>query len=806
MELVQPQTPQPLLPTQARRTLDPSSLPFETTADLAPSDEIIWQPRAREALEFGAQVDSYGFNIYVAGQEGSGREEMVRRRIEECAKLQPKPDDWLYVYNFHDADKPKAIRVAAGKGKQLQQDMLDFVQSARRNIPKFLESEDFARRLSEAMSPIREERSRLLSELEKYASERNFRVKITPTVIVSQAIVDGRTLTTKEFEELEPDAKARIESASQEVEKRIEATVRALRQVDKKEAEKIKDVTHDLINVTIGPLLAELSEKYKDNSSLGEYFRAVEADIHENLSAFHVAGDANTIITDARLLPPELARYTVNLVVDNSELQGAPVVFERDPTYYNLVGRTNYRATMAAMMTDFREIKAGALQRANGGYLVLRVLDLFQNPFSWKALKDSLRQGEIRIENLGEQLTMVPIKTVLPEPIPLSVKVILIGHPHIYQLLLQMDEDFRELFKIKAHFNFEMDWNHGAEMSLSRLISWFVRDKSLLHLDRGAVAKVIEYGGRLNGSQKKITARVREIFDLVVEANAYAKKEKSSVIQQNHVRRAIQSSKFRSNLAEEKLREMLDRNVLLIQCDGARVGQLNGISVIDLGDYHFGHPVRISASVGRGLEGVRSIERDTKMSGRIHSKGFLTLLGFLNQKYGEHTPLVFRASVSFEQTYDEVEGDSASSAELYALVSALSNLELNQGIAVTGSVNQMGDVQPVGGVTQKIEGFFAACKIKGLTGRQGVIIPEANVQDLMLDDEVVEAISRGQFHIWPIRSIDEGLTLLTGRAAGERNANGEFPEGSVHQLVEARLGQMAGEWKKMAQPQMLSAA
>jgi lon-related putative ATP-dependent protease len=504
------------------------------------------------------------------------------------------------------------------------------------------------------------------------------------------------------------------------------------------------------------------------------------------------------VLPFAAARPSDHTRFRVNVFVDQGGTEGAPVVVERNPTYYNLSGRIEYRATFGAMATDFREIKAGALHRANGGFLVLEALDVLRHPFAWEALKRALRAGESRIENLGEEFSAVPSASLRPEPIPLDVKVILLGPPVLYHLLYQLDADFRELFKVKVEFAPELDWTAAHQREYARFVSRWVRENGLRHLDRAAVARVIEYGGRLRESQRKLSTRLLDVCDVVSEASFWAERHEHPLVEAADVELAVRKKEYRSSLIEERIQELIRDGTIVIETDGARVGQLNGLSILDLGDHAFGRPCRVSARVSLGRGRVESIEREIELSGPIHSKGFMILSGYLASTYAQEWPLALAASLTFEQSYDEIEGDSASSTELYALLSALSGLPLEQGIAVTGSVDQHGNIQAVGGVNRKVEGFYATCKARGLTGRQGVIIPAANVHNLMLDEEVVAAVSDGLFHVWAVRTIDEGIELLTDRAAGRRRDDGSYPASSVHGLVATRLAAYAHQLRAFA--------
>ena len=613
-------------------------------------------------------------------------------------------------------------------------------------------------------------------------------------------VVDGEPLTKERFEQLPERVKAAVARARGEIEERAAAHQRGVHQLEKEVAARVQELEREAARFAVGPLLHDLQDRYASEPEVLAYLAEVETDVLAHVADFREGEDEQRLPLPFALRQSDFGRYHVNVLVDNAGSEGAAVVVERNPTYYNLVGRIEYRGTFGAMVTDFREVKAGALHRANGGFLVLELLDVLSHPFSWQALKRALRAREVRIENLGEEFSAVPSATIRPEPIPLDVKVVLIGPTFAYHLLYQLDEDFRELFRVKAEFAPEMDWSPEHHLAYAGFVSRCVREQGLRHFDRSAVARLIEYGARLRDHQGKLSTRLLEVLEVVSEASFWAGKAGHELVGAADVRRAIEEREYRSNLVEERIRELVAEGTIAIETAGARVGRLNGITILDLGDYAFGCPARVSARVSVGKGELVSIEREIELSGPIHSKGFLILAGYLAGTYGGEAPLALSARLTFEQSYSEVEGDSASSTELYALLSALSELPLDQGIAVTGSVNQHGEVQAVGGVTRKIEGFYAACKAQGLTRAQGVLVPQANVVNLMLSDEVVEAVRRGDFHVWAVGTIDEGVEILTGRPAGERRADGSYDEDSVHGLVQARLRAYAERMHEFASP------
>lgn len=780
-----------LAPDQLRRRLDPATLPFETTAEVGPLEGTIGQPRALEAIEFGLDVSAAGYNLFVAGSPGSGRTGTVLDHLARVARERPTPDDWVYVFNFAEPDRPNAIRLPAGRGAELASQMDEFLRSARREIPRAFESEDYERRRRELLATIGGRRDQLTGELQRFAAERSFAVEMTPAGIVTVPLAQDRPLSQEDFARLPQAEQREIERRGAEIQERVAAVVRQLRQLEKEAGERIRKLDHDVAQFALGPLFHDLREHFADETEVLAYLTQVEEDLPDHLGDFRGTTEEGLPALLAGLQAGErddrLSRYRVNVLIGNGADGGAPVILERNPTYYNLVGRMDYRAAFGTMVTDFHRIKAGALHRANGGFLVLDALEVLRNPFAWDALERALIAREARIENLGEQFSAFPTATLRPEPVPLDLKVVLIGPAEVYRLLHALDEDFRELFKVKVEFAPEMEWSDEHAGHYAAFVARRVRDEGLSPFDRTAVARLVEHGGRLRDHQRKLSTRLLEVADVVTEASFWAGKAGRGLVSAADVDRAIAEKERRSNLVEELVRERIADGTIMIDVDGERVGQVNGLAVIDLGDHAFGKPSRVTARVSLGRGSVQSIEREIELSGPIHSKGFLTLSGYLSGRYAQEWPLALGATLTFEQDYGGVDGDSASSTELYALLSALSGLPLRQSIAVTGSVNQHGEIQAVGGVTTKIEGFYAICREKGLTGEQGVVVPRANVEHLMLTDEVVDAVRDGRFHVWAVATVDEGVELLTGRPAGQRGPDGSFPGGTVHRLVEDRL-------------------
>ncbi|MGZ4481897.1 MAG: Lon protease family protein, partial [Gaiellales bacterium] len=767
-----PETRMRIDPEHLRRRLDPATLRFRSTAEVEPLTGIIGQPRATEALEFGLAVSEAGYNLFVTGSAGSGRETTVRDRLEQIAAERAAASDWVYVENFADPDWPNALELLPGQGPRLAADLLEFVTAAQRQILLAFESEDYASRRRQALTGIGKRHDALSEELRRFAAERGFAIEASMTGIVSMPLIDGRPISGEEFATLPEQQRQAVERRGAEVQERTAAVVRQFHELEKEATDLVRRLDRDVAQFATGALMRDLRDRYAEQKAVVRHLEQVHDDMLAHLDRFRAA----RAVQD---LPPPLAqlqsamrdspadRYRVNVLVTSAG-RGAPIVVERNPTHYNLVGRIDYRTAFGTMVTDVHQIKAGSLHRANGGFLVLHAVEVLRNPFAWDALKGALINRQIRIENLAAQLSPFPTSTLRPAPIPLDVKVVLIGTPELHHLLCQLDDDFRELFKVKVDFAPEMPWTDETVQGYAAFISRRVRESQLRHFDAEAVCRVIEHGARLRDHQGKLSTRLLEIADVVSEAGFWASQNGDTLVRAADVDRAIDRRRYRSNLVEERVRELISDGTIVIDTEGERIGQVNGVAVLDLGDLTFGRPSRVTARAALGAGGVKSIEREIELSGPIHSKGVLTLAGYLAGTYAQDWPLALGATITFEQSYDEIEGDSASSTELYALLSALAGLPLRQGIAVTGSINQHGEIQAVGGVTTKIEGFFAVCRERGLTGRQGMIIPAANTAHLMLEDEVVQAVRDGLFQVWAVRTADEGIELLTGRPAGVR--------------------------------------
>ncbi len=739
---------------------DKSMFKFKTTEELQPIEYLIGQDRALSSINFALDIKVDRYNLYVSGVPGSGRTSSIRKIVEEKAKNEKTPDDIIYVYNFKNPDRPNLIKFPAGRGNFFAKDIDELISTIIKTIPKAFETEDYEKRRNEVVKRFQIEKEKLIEQVDAMAKEKGFLIQFAPTGVLTIPIQNGQPLKPEDFAKLSPEVQKKIQEEGEKLLEEINEVVSKLKKIDKRTFEALKDLDNEVAVFSIGHLLKDLISKYEDVLEVSEYLESLKDDIIENLSFFREPKQPEEI-------NEFLKRYKINVFVDNSKTKGAPVVYEINPTYYNLFGGIDYETKMGFMVTNFNLIKPGSIHKANGGYLIINAFDLLINQFSWDTLKRTLKNKESIIENPLEQLKVVPTVPIKPEPIPIDLKVILIGTPYIYYLLYYNDNDFKKLFRVKADFDTEMDRNEENLQKYINFISNFVKKSNLKQLTVDAVGEVIDYGSRVVEDQNKVTTRFQIIGDLITEANYWADKENSKYIDENHITKAIEEKEYRSNLIEKKTLELIKDGTILIDVDGEKVGQINGLAIISLGEFEFGRPTKITANISMGAKGVVNIEREVKLSGRIHDKGVMILSGFLGEKYAKDKPLSLSATLTFEQSYEEVEGDSASSAELYALISSIANIPIKQYYAVTGSVNQKGEIQPIGGVNRKIEGFFETCKINGLNGKQGVIIPFQNKKDLMLKKEVVDAVKDGKFHIYAIKTINEGLEILTGRPIEE---------------------------------------
>jgi lon-related putative ATP-dependent protease len=785
------------LPIKDYRALyDQALVEISSTDVLEPSEEIIGQERAQKALRFGLEIQEKGFNVYVAGIPGTGRRTAVRNFLYELASTKPKGDDWVYVNNFANPYEPIAIRLPPGMSIQLKADMAAFIEEARRSLPRAFESEDYEAKRQEALRKLSTERGKIIERANASAAKQGFSIQVGPTGLMIIPVIDNKPITQEDFEGLPKETKESIMKRRESLDIDLRAEFRKIREIDVKGMEIVGMLNNEIALYAIGHLITDLEERYGNNREVFTYIENVQKDILSNLGAFLgvVSQPQDQVPAQfQQFLTKDLAfrKYEVNIMVDNGANVGAPVIFEETPSYQNLLGRAEKEVQFGVVTTDFMMIRPGSLHKANGGYLVVPVLDLFRYPLAWDSLKSALKTEKVRIEEPGEQAGFISTRGLKPKPIPLNVKVVLIGTPDINQLLHQADPDYPALFKVKADFDVVMDRNDINAKKYAAFICTLCDRYKLKHLDKSAVAKVVEHGSRLAEDQKKLSTRFSIIADLIREANYYAVHEKSKYITVAHIQKAIEEKTYRSNKIQQKIQEFIERGVYLIDTEGSEVGQINGLSVMEMGDIAFGRPSRVTASVSVGRDGIIDIERQAQMGGPTHTKGVLILGGFLANRFAQEKPLSLSAKLVFEQSYGGVDGDSASSTELYAILSALSGLPIKQYLAVTGSINQRGEVQAIGGVNEKLEGFYEVCKAKGLTGNQGAVIPASNVQNLMLKEEIIEAAKHGKFTIYPVSTIDEGIEVLTGVPAGDRKADGTYKKGTVNYLVNKRLQEMA---------------
>jgi len=784
------------------RQCDLSALPFASTAELEDLNEFVGQDRALEAVRFGTGIRRQGFNLFLLGPAGMGKFATVRTFLEKKAADEPTPEEWCYVNNFDQPERPRALKLPPGRGVRFREDMERLLENLRSAIPSAFESESYTARKHVIEQEVKERQEKALEEVQRQAGDKGIALLRTPTGIALAPMKKGAIVSPQEFEQLPPSEHEEIQVAMSELQDQLQAVLRQMPRIEQEGREKLRDLNHEVAIFAVGHLIDALRKKYDDLPDIVRFLDTVQEDITESVDEFLAPGE-NPLAALMGVSLPYAAkgtaffrRYQVNVLVDHSGKSGAPVVYEDHPTYQNIVGQTEYIAHLGALSTDFNLIRPGALHKANGGYLILDAHRLLVQPYAWEALKRSLRSSQIRIESLGQMLSLVTAGSLEPEPIPLNVKIALVGERFLYYLLSSLDSEFDELFKVAADFEEYMDRSSESLLLYARLIGTIGRHENLLPFARAAVGRVIEQSSREAGDSEKLLTHRRTLADLLREADYWARQASRAVVDVEDVQRAIDAQIHRSDRVRERLLEETLRGTLLIDTEGARIGQVNGLSVINLGHFAFGRPSRITARVRLGKGEVVDIEREVELSGPIHSKGVLILAGFLGARYASDHPLSLSASLVFEQSYGQIEGDSASSAELYALLSALAGLPIKQSLAVTGSVNQHGEVQAIGGVNEKIEGFFDLCRARGSNGGQGVIIPASNVRHLMLRRDVVEAVKAGKFAVYPVATVDQGIEVLTGVAAGERDSFGRFPEGTVNQRVEARVIELAE--KRMA--------
>ncbi len=771
-----------------RQECDTNIFNFNSTAEVEPLRGIIGQDRAVRSLDFGLKINNPGYNVYLAGAFGTGKTTLAREMLEKRATREPVPSDWCYVHNFKNPDSPQALELPAGKGKEFKKDLELKLEKSIANISQIFEGEDFEYKKNQILTMFVEETNRLYIRADEEARAYGFTISRNQNGISSVPLKNGEALNQEEYLNMSEEERAELMKRSSLVQEKLNEAFRQYRELEKDVKKQIKELEQETARSIITPYFNNLLNKYCAFSKVITYLEDLQQDLLDNLELYTKAEEpssSNLFRYVSRRNSKR--RYQVNLVVDNSERNHAPVVFETNPTYSNLFGQIEYEGEFGILATDFTKIKAGSIHQANGGYLILHVYDIIRNYYVWNSLKRVLKNQVINLESISRMMGISNTETLQPEPIPANIKVVLIGEPIYYYWLYAYDEEFQKLFKIRADFDVDMERNHKHVSEYARLISSVCESEKLNHFTPEAVARVVDYGSRMAGDRSKLTTLFNRLVEIIYEANNWARQDSSELVEEQHVIKAIEEKKHRSSMLQERALELIKQNLLLINLDSWHVGEINGLAVYEIGDHIFGRPVRITAKTFMGEKGLVNIEREILMSGSIHSKGVLTLYGYMGAQYAQDKPLSLSASLTFEQSYQGIEGDSASSAELYALLSSLAEVPIYQGIAVTGSVNQNGEIQPVGGVNQKIEGFYKVCKERGLNGKQGVIIPKQNAEQLMLDLEVVKAVKNEMFNVWAVGHINEGLEILTGKVAGKRGEGGKFTTDSVHYLVDKKL-------------------
>ena len=790
-----------LPPSALKRRCDPRSLRFRTTAELEDLDEILGQDRAIEALRFGIAIRSDGFNLFALGPNALGKHATVRQFLDRKAAKQESPADWCYIHNFEDAHRPTALKLPPGAGAKLHRDMARLIEELQTAVASVFESDEYRTRLQGINEEFRERQSEAFEELQKRARTREVALVRTPVGLALAPMRGDEVMSPEDFRKLPEAERELAEKAIQELQQELQETIQQIPRWDKMRREKIREVNREVTNFAVGHLIDTMREEYKALGQVVAHLDSVQADVIDNVAGFvHPAGSEDTqdaagqppsqrppAASDAPGMPAILRRYRVNVVVDNGETKGAPVVYEDNPAQGNLVGRVEHLAQMGALITDFSLIRPGALHRANGGYLILDARKLLTQPYAYEALKRTLQAGEIRIESPGQMYGLVSTVSLEPEPIPLDVKVVLVGDRMLYYQLSANDPDFSQLFKVAVDFEDDMDRTAGRNMRYARMVATLARRDGLKPLNAAAVARVIERSSRLTGDSTKLSTRMGLICDVLREADHWATEAGRRVIGEREVQKTIDSQIHRADRLRERSQEMILRGTILLDTAGVATGQVNGLAVLSLGGFAFGRPSRITARVRMGRGEVVDIEREVELGGPLHTKGVLILSAYLSAHYAADRPLSLSASLVFEQSYSGVDGDSASSTELYALLSALADVPIKQSLAVTGSVNQFGEVQAIGGVNEKIEGFFDLCNANGLNGENGVLIPASNVAHLMLRDDVIEATAAGRFHVYGVKTVDQGIEILTGVPAGKRGNKGAFAAGTINRMVDDRL-------------------
>ena len=776
---------------------NPNTFKFETTDELDDSDLIYGQDRGIKALEFGLSVDSKGYNLYLEGPSGVGKTMYTKKYVNKVAAKKKVPDDWCYIYNFENSNEPIAVSLAAGLGKEFKNDMDLFINDIKKDIKLTFGNEDFEKQKNLMQNKFEQKKNDLLEKLNKSTLKYGFQVKATQNGVYMMPVMDGKTIEEEEFNNLDDETRKTFEENSSIVQEQIIKAINQIKILERENNQKIEEWQSNIALITINAHINPIKSKYKKNKKIVSFLDNIKSDILKNIALFVNDESAKERRQSQRedQLKPWL-NYRVNLFIDNSNLTGSPVIMDSNYQYHNLFGKLEYENQYGMLKTDYTMLKPGLLHKANGGYIILQASDLLANQICYDTLKKALLVKELNIENNMEQRSYMVMISLKPEPIPLNLKVLLLGDSNIYHTLLALDPDFKKLFKIKVEFEETAPRTDANIMKLARFVRSFSEKEGMLPLDKEAMAKVVEFTSRISDDKNKLSTRFNEIGEIVAEASTWARLSKKKLVTKDFIDKALSERIDRIKKYDSKYLEMIEENTLLINTSGSEIGVINGLTVMTIGDYTFGKPARITAATYMGKNEIINIEREAEMSGPTHSKGVLILSGYLGETFAQNFPLSLTASLCFEQLYNGVDGDSASSTELYAILSSLSEMPINQAIAVTGSVNQKGFIQPIGGVNEKIEGFYQVCKARGLDGSHGVIIPIQNVRNLHLSDEIISSVKEGMFHVYAISTIDEGIEILTGVPAGKKNKDGNFPAGTIKYLAYEKLKQYAKNAKE----------
>ncbi len=772
-----------------KKTCNPNIFDFETTEELDSVGLVYGQERAVSALQFGLNINTRGYNIYVEGPAGVGKTMYTKQYVSEMAIKQKTPDDWCYIYNFENPNEPIAVSLPAGEGKVFVQNMDSLIADLRKYLKRTFNNEDFEKEKSLIKQKYEDKRSKILDNLNKETLKYDFSVKAASNGIYMLPVYEGKTIDEDEFEKLDESIKKTYEEKSNIVQERIMQVLGQLKTIEKESELKVEEWQSNIALLTINSYVNPVRSTYRKNAKIVYFLDSIKKDILKNITQF--IEDENTSASTPQSAKPDTIKpwlnYRVNLFIDNSNIDGAPVISDSNYSYHNLFGKLEYENQYGMLRTDHTMLKSGNIHKANGGYMILQAQDLLTNQQCYDTLKKALLNSESNIENNMEQRSAMVMISLKPEPIPLNLKVILIGDANIYHTLLALDPDFRKLFKIKVEFEESAPRNEDNILKLAKFVHSYCERENALPLDKDAMAKIVEYASKIAENKEKLSTHFNEIGEVVSEASTWAKLSRKKIVTADYVEKALVKRIERVKKYDEQYSELIEEKSLLIDTDGFKIGEINGLTVMTIGDYTFGKPAKITANTFMGKTGVVNVERETDMSGATHSKGVLILEGYLGEKFAQDFPLSLTASICFEQLYNGVDGDSASSTECYSILSSLSNIPINQSIAVTGSVNQKGFIQPIGGVNEKIEGFYNVCKKRGLSGKQGVIIPIQNVRNLHLSNEIIDSVKNDKFHIYAISSIDEGIEILTGVPAGKLNKDGKFPAGTINYLVYEKL-------------------